>query len=80
MTPTALREALALLRWSQRGLADQLQRPEGTVRQWARGTVQIPPDVAAWLARIAPRAGELHDQLERLLAENPPPMREKPLD
>jgi hypothetical protein len=80
MTPTALRECLALLRWSQRGLADQLQRPEGTVRQWARGTVQIPEDVAAWLARIAPRAGKLHDQLERLLAENPPPMREKPLD
>ena len=49
MTPTRLRECLALLRWSQRGLADALDRPEGTVRQWARGAVQIPADVAAWL-------------------------------
>lgn len=80
MTPTRLRECLALLRWSQRGLADALQRPEGTVRQWARGTVRIPDDVAAWLERIAPRAGELQDQLDRLLSENPPPERKIPVD
>jgi DNA-directed RNA polymerase specialized sigma24 family protein len=79
MTPTRLRECLALLRWSQRGLADQLQRPEGTVRQWARGAVQIPDDVAAWLERIAPRAGRLHDRLEALHRENPAPDRDLPL-
>lgn len=64
MTPTRLRECLALLRWSQRGLADALQRPEGTVRQWARGTVQIPLDVAQWLEVLA----AVH-------AANPPPPR-----
>lgn len=64
MTPTALRDALALLRWSQRGLAAALGRPEGTVRQWARGAVTIPPDVAAWLERAA----AWH-------AANPPPPR-----
>ena len=75
MTPTRLRECLAALRWSQRGLAAQLLRPEGTVRQWARGAVRIPEDVAVWLERIAPRAGELHDELDALLQENPPPAR-----
>jgi transcriptional regulator with XRE-family HTH domain len=67
MTPTRLRECLALLRWSQRGLADALGRPEGTVRQWARGAVRIPDDVAAWLEK----AGRWH-------AKNPPPARQQP--
>lgn len=64
MTPTRLRECLALLRWSQRGLADALERAEGTVRQWARGTVDIPPEVESWLERLAICA-----------EENPPPRR-----
>lgn len=64
MTPDRFRECLALLRWSQRGLADALERPEGTVRQWARGAVQIPPDVAAWLETLA-----------RHHARHPPPAR-----
>jgi transcriptional regulator with XRE-family HTH domain len=64
MTPTRLRECLALLRWSQRGLADALHRQEGTVRQWARGAVRVPEDVAEWLER----AGQWH-------AANPPPRR-----
>lgn len=49
MTPTRLRECLAALDWTQRGLARLLERPEGTVRQWARGVVQIPNEVARWL-------------------------------
>ncbi len=49
MTPSRLRECLDTLGWSQRGLAATLERQEGTVRQWARGVVQIPNDVAAWL-------------------------------
>lgn len=65
MTPTRLRECLALLRWSQRGLADALGRQEGTVRQWARGAVQIPEEVAAWLEKLA-----------RHHERNPPPRRD----
>ena len=53
MTPTRLRECLQLLHWSQRGLADVLSYSEGTVRGWARGARQVPPEVAAWLERLA---------------------------
>jgi DNA-binding transcriptional regulator YdaS (Cro superfamily) len=67
LTPTRFRECLAVLRWSQRGLADVLGRPEGTVRQWARGTVQIPDDVAVWLERAA-----------CWHVANPPPRRNRP--
>lgn len=66
MTPTRMRECIALLRWSQRGLADALSRPEGTVRQWARGKVRIPESVADWLER----AGRWHEA-------NPPPPRDQ---
>jgi DNA-binding transcriptional regulator YiaG len=64
VTPTRLRECLALLAWSQRGLASLLNRQEGTVRQWARGAVQIPDYVAAWL-EVRARHAE----------EHPPPVR-----
>jgi DNA-binding transcriptional regulator YiaG len=53
MTPTRLRECLDALEWTQRGLARTLQKQEGTVRQWARGQVRIPEDVAAWLEILA---------------------------
>ena len=53
MTPDRFREVLALLDLPQRGFARLLNRPEGTVRQWARGTVVIPADVAAWLEAFA---------------------------
>lgn len=49
MTPTRFREILAALEWTQRGLARILDRPEGLVRQWARGARPIPGDVATWL-------------------------------
>lgn len=49
MTPGRLRECLSALDWTQRGLARLLERPEGTVRQWARGAVRVPDDVAEWL-------------------------------
>jgi DNA-binding transcriptional regulator YiaG len=65
MTPTRLRECLDLLWLSQRGLATVLNRQEGTVRQWARGAVQIPDDVAAWLEKLA-----------RFHERNPPPKRD----
>jgi transcriptional regulator with XRE-family HTH domain len=50
MTPIHFRECLALLDWTQRGLARQLGYAEGTVRQWARGALPIPEPVAEWLA------------------------------
>jgi len=53
MTPTRFRECLDALHWTQRGLARILGRPEGTVRQWARGAVRIPDDVALWLKYLA---------------------------
>lgn len=68
MTPTRLRECLSVLRWSQRGFAEALNRPEGTVRQWARGATRIPDDVAAWLEE----AGQWHEK-------NPLPARKKPI-
>ena len=64
MTPTRLRECIAALDWTQRGLARLLNRQEGTVRQWARGAVQIPEDVAIWLERRTAHA-----------AKWPPPVR-----
>ena len=53
MSPDRFREVLALLDLPQRGFARLLNRPEGTVRQWARGVVTIPADVAAWLEALA---------------------------
>lgn len=53
MTPDRLRECLAALAWTQRGLARLLDRQEGTIRQWARGAVEIPDDVGAWLDKLA---------------------------
>lgn len=64
MTPDRLRECLAALGWTQRGLARLLERQEGTVRQWARAAVQIPDDVAGWL-EIRAKHAERH----------PPPVR-----
>lgn len=56
MTPTRLRECLAALGWSQRGLADHLGVHETRVRRMARGALPIAPEVAAWLELLA----ELH--------------------
>jgi ribosome-binding protein aMBF1 (putative translation factor) len=53
MSPSQLREALAMLRWSQRGLADALECDDRMVRRWASGDASIPPDVSEWLARMA---------------------------
>lgn len=77
MTPASFRESLALLRWTQRGLARALGRPEGTVRQWARGDVQVPDDVATWLEAISSTAAELHARMDALLAALPPPRRKE---
>ncbi|WP_456013978.1 helix-turn-helix domain-containing protein [Methylorubrum populi] len=53
MTSDRLREALALLRWSQRGLAEALECDDRLVRRWASGDSDIPISVAAWLETLA---------------------------
>jgi transcriptional regulator with XRE-family HTH domain len=53
MTPSALRDALASIRWSQRGLAEVLGCDDRMVRRWAAGSAEIPPAVGEWLANLA---------------------------
>lgn len=48
-----MRDCLAALHWTQRGLAGILDCDEGQVRRWARGAAEIPADVAAWLRQLA---------------------------
>lgn len=62
MNPDRFRECLALLHWTQRGVAAILGVDERRVRRWATGVYPIPVDVAAWLELLA----HLH-------ARNPPP-------
>ncbi|MXV44300.1 nuclease [Saccharibacter sp. 17.LH.SD] len=64
MTPERFRECLLLMHWSQRGFARIVDRAEATVRQWARGKVTIPSDVAEWLEKGA-----------SFIESNPPPVR-----
>ena len=53
MTPARLGECLAVLGWPQRVLARKLNRNEGTVRQWMRGALPVPADVATVLEKLA---------------------------
>jgi transcriptional regulator with XRE-family HTH domain len=53
MTPDRLRAILALLHWSQRGLADVLGCSDSLTREWARGKQTIPQAIAEWLERLA---------------------------
>lgn len=53
MTPDRLRDVLASLHWSQRGLAAVLGCSDTLTRGWARGRAPVPPVVAVWLERLA---------------------------
>jgi hypothetical protein len=53
MTPAERRAALAQIGWTQRGLADRLDRDEGTVRRWMRDGGEAPEAVDAWLTILA---------------------------
>ena len=53
MTPQRLREVLALLHWSQRGLAGTLGCADSLTRGWARGRSAVPAAVAEWLEELA---------------------------
>jgi transcriptional regulator with XRE-family HTH domain len=62
VTATDLALALRTIGWSQRELARRAGVHETRVRRWAAGNAQVPPALAAWLARaVAWHAG------------NPPP-------
>lgn len=52
MTPRRLVDCMNVLGWTQRGAAQQLQRPDVTVQRWMRGTVAIPPEVATRLEEL----------------------------
>jgi hypothetical protein len=65
MTADRFRECLAALHWTQRGLAEIIGVNEREVRRWAGSQNQIPPNIAAWLDRLA-RCHEV----------NPPPARQ----
>lgn len=56
MNATRLRECLAALGWSQRGLAAFLECDERMVRRWAAGADQVPAVVAAWIEARAVHA------------------------
>jgi hypothetical protein len=62
MSPSVFRETLALLRWTQRGLAGALECDDRLVRRWATGEATPPDEVTAWLAVLA-----------RAHHDNPPP-------
>jgi hypothetical protein len=53
MTAEELRACLDALHWSQRGLADILDRDPRMVRRWGSGHYAIPDDVAHWLGTLA---------------------------
>ena len=53
MTPDRFRECLAVLHWSQRGLADILDTHPTTVRRMAIGAAAIPGNVGIWLEELA---------------------------
>lgn len=73
MTPARLRECLALLRWSQLGLADILGYDPRLVRRWASGARPVPPDVAAWIERAAAFHAPLWAAMDAWRAGNPAP-------
>ncbi|ACL57016.1 hypothetical protein Mnod_2030 [Methylobacterium nodulans ORS 2060] len=53
MTPDRFRACLALVRWSQRGLAEALECDDRLVQRWDSGEVPIPTGLAAWLENLA---------------------------
>lgn len=56
MTPARLRECLALLGWTERGLARQLGYSLTAPRMWLAGLARVPQPVADWLEARAAHA------------------------
>jgi hypothetical protein len=53
MTASRFRECLALLHWSQRGLAEILYCDDRLVRRWAQGSEPVPETIAGWIEKLA---------------------------
>jgi len=53
MTPTAFRQAIAALGYTQRGFASYVGSNERTVRRWAEGAQDIPAWVPVMLGLMA---------------------------
>jgi hypothetical protein len=53
MTADRFRECLALLHWSQRGLAQILYCDDRLVRHWAQGSEPVPESIARWIESLA---------------------------
>jgi plasmid maintenance system antidote protein VapI len=53
MTPERLQECLTAIGWTVRGLAAHLGLHETRSRRWVGGQYPVPPEVAAWLERLA---------------------------
>jgi hypothetical protein len=53
MTPDRFRECLAMLHWSQRGVAAMLYCDDRMVRRWADGSEPVPEAVERWLEGLA---------------------------
>lgn len=68
MTPTRLRECIALPGWSLRELARRLAMDDGSVRQMGSGKREIPDNLAGWLELV-----------HRVWAELSPDLREAAL-
>ena len=71
MTPVDFRNALSVLRWSERTVAGLLGVSHNTANRYARGDRKIPADVALWLVAHARLAAAAH-------AAYPPPRRAHP--
>lgn len=65
---TRLRTALAACHWSVRHVAPLINWDERTIRHWLSGRYEPPPEILAWLERLAAYA----------LANPPPPRRNQP--
>jgi transcriptional regulator with XRE-family HTH domain len=53
MTADRFRECLAMLHWSQRGLAEILYCDDRLVRRWAQGNEPVPESIARWIEKLA---------------------------
>ena len=53
MTAARFRECIAMLHWSQRGLAEILYCDDRLVRRWAQGSEPVPESIARWMEKMA---------------------------
>jgi len=52
MIPGRLRQCLAILRWKQADLAEELGVPVEQAGEWLAGRTRVPVSVAAWLEAL----------------------------